>query len=421
MSREGLPVEKRGKVIPSSSAYIEMFFARCLALAGPFGVAVVTARILGPEDRGRYYYVLTLATVVSQIASLGIHSSNSYLVAQRPALLWQIMTNTAWVTLVGGLVAACGVIAFDFAVGEAVHRYVFAAVVMTLGPCTLLFMFLTNLAVAINRSRLFNALVVFASVTSFVAVLAAAFVVPTLNAFLFAAVAASALTCAVAWWSIAKRHFVPWRFDWELLAQGFAFALRAHIAIVIGFLMARMSVVFLRYNETFADLGYWSIAAQIVDALLLLPATVGMLLFPTLARANERDRWSAFMAMLPRIAAVMGIVCLLAGMLADLLIKLVFGVSYAPAAEIVLALLPGVFFLSITSVVSQFLTASGIPWTQVLGWIVGWAVQTALSLVLVKSYGALGLAWAQSASAGLVCCWLAVQALTYSPQRLQRH
>jgi O-antigen/teichoic acid export membrane protein len=100
-------------------------------------------------------------------------------------------------------------------------------------------------------------------------------------------------------------------------------------------------------------------------------------------------------------------------------ITLIFGAAYEPAVDITLALLPGVFFLSVTTVISQFLSACGIPRMQVAAWIVGWIVQIVLSLVLLRFYGVLGLAWAQSACAGLVCVLLAIKALDYSPRRLQ--
>src|SRR3954470_22049057 len=94
--------------------YAEMLAARGFAILGSFGVAILTARMLGPADRGRYYYIITLAAVGVQFASLGIHASNSYLIARTPGLLAQVMTNTAWIAVLGGAAAAAGVLVFDF-------------------------------------------------------------------------------------------------------------------------------------------------------------------------------------------------------------------------------------------------------------------------------------------------------------------
>jgi O-antigen/teichoic acid export membrane protein len=404
---------------PSIRVYAEMFVARAIGMLGPFAVAIITARMLGPEDRGRYYYVLALAAVGAQLASLGIHASNSYLAAKEPDLLPRLLANSVWIALLGGLAAACGIVGFDLAVGEALHREVLAAVVLTVCPLTLLFIYLSNLIVAVGRPHAFNALVIFNSAMWLVASLLAALLAPALNAFLAAAVATGISTCVLGWILLARGFTVPRSFDWDLFVRSIAFAARAHVAALVGFLMARTSVVVLRYNGSFGDLGQWSIAAQITEALLLLPATVGLLLFPALVRAERGERWGDFTSTAVRVGAAMAVVCLLVALVARPAVALIFGAEYQPAAGITLALLPGVFFLSVATVASQFLSTFGIPLLQLAAWIVGWLLQIVLSLALLKPYGALGLAWVQSACAGLACVWLLVLAYGYSPKRFQ--
>jgi O-antigen/teichoic acid export membrane protein len=408
---------------PSIRTYGEMFVARALAMLGPFVVAVITARMLGPEDRGRYFYILTLATVGAQLASCGIYASNSYLVVKDRDLLPRLLSNSVWIALVGGILAAVGVIGFDFAMGEARHREALIAAVLALSPLMLLFLYLSNLLVAIGESKAFNKLVVVNSALWAVTGILAAVLVPTLNAFLAATVVTGALTSALAWILAARGRPVPRTFDWTLFSRSIAFAARAHVAALLGFLMARTAVVVLRYDGTFDEIGQWSIAAQIADALLLLPATVGLLLFPALVGAEEGDRWSEFTSMLVRVGAIMAAICLVVAAIAGPAIKIVFGADYQPAADIMLALLPGIFFLSITTVASQFLSAFGIPLLQLAAWLVSWIMQVALSLAVLRPYGALGLAWVQSGCAGLVCVWLLVLACGYSPRRrhLLRH
>jgi O-antigen/teichoic acid export membrane protein len=314
--------------------YAEMLAARGFAILGSFGVAILTARMLGPVDRGRYYYVITLAAVGVQLASFGIHSSNSYLIARTPSLLAQVITNTAWIAALGGLAAAAGVLAFDFATGEATQDYVFVAVVLLLTPSSLLFMYLSNLAVALNRPRTFNGLVIFGSLASIATAVLAAYPSPSLDSFLFAAVAAAATTCIVAWIVLARGVTIPRSFDTALFYEGIAFALRAHIATLFGFVMVRMSVMMIRQFGDFADLGYWSIAAQIADALLILPATISLLLFPSLVRAEGVMRWNEFKVALSQLSSVMAVLCILAAVAARPAIEIVFGAAYIPAAGI---------------------------------------------------------------------------------------
>lgn len=402
---------------PTIATYLEMFAARCLALTGPLAVAIITARMLGPEERGRYYYVITLATIGAQLASLGIQSSNAVMVARGPNLLPPMLANSAWLGLVLGVVAALGVVMFDVALGDLMHLQEAVIFVFALCPLTLLFLYLSNLAVAINRPRLFNGLVIFNGFVLLAATVAVGSLKPTLDPFLAAVVASGLISCVVAWRLVGRGMRLPWTFDWGLFSRSIAFALRAYMLTLVGFLMARTSVVIIRRANAFADLGYWSIGAQISEALLLLPATLSLLLFPMLVRAEDADRWTEFVSMAKRVGVAMGFICVVAGLLARPAITLGFGEAYEPAVGITLALLPGVFFLSVTSVVSQYLAAFGIPRSQLVAWTVGWAVQIGVSVALVGKYGVLGLAWTQSACAGLVCLWLFVNASHYSPRR----
>jgi len=408
---------RRG-AFPSIGTYFRTFLARSAALLGPVFVAVITARLLGPEDRGRYYYVMTLAAVGLQLASFGIHTSNNFLLSRQPDLLSRILANTRWIGLLSGLAAGAGVLTFEVAIGNSSSMERTAIVVVTLCPLNLLFLYLSNIAIGMNRPYLFNGLMILNSALSVISTAIAALLLAELNSFLVAAIIASALTCIITWVLISRDCVVPWTFDWPLLSEGILFAARAHVTVLVGFLMTRTGVAILRYCDAFADIGYWSIAAQITDGLLMLPSTVGLLLFPALVRAGHAERWIEFTTMAWRIGAVMLVVCVAAAVLAHPFITAVFGFNYVSAADITIALLPSVFFLSVTSIASQFLSAFGIPWTQLAAWIVGWVVQVGLSLFLVGDYGVLGLAWVQSVCSGVVCASLFINTLNYSPQSL---
>jgi O-antigen/teichoic acid export membrane protein len=399
----------------SLNTYAEMLLSRGLAILGSFGVAILTARMLGPADRGRYYYIITLAAVGVQLASFGIHSSNSYLIARTPSLLAQVMANTAWIAVLGGAGAAVGVLVFDFALGDSAPDYVFAAVVLLLAPSSLLFMYLVNLAVALNRPRTFNGLIIFGSVASILFALVAAYPSPSLNRFLFAAVAASVLACGLSWIVLARGTSIPRAFDYSLFYDSIAFALRVHIATLLSFLMARMGVLLIRQSGNFSDLGYWSVAAQIADALLILPGTITLLLFPSLVRAEGAVRWNEFKTTLFQLSAIMAVLCIVAAAVAHPVIEIVFGVAFLPVVALVLALLPSVFFLAVGSVASQFLSASGFPWSQVLAWVFGAVLQAVLSIVLFGRFGVIGLAWIQSGCAAAVCLWLLINSLVSRP------
>jgi O-antigen/teichoic acid export membrane protein len=286
-----------------------------------------------------------------------------------------------------------------------------------LTPSTLLFLYLTNLVVALNRPSAYNGLIIFGSLASIVLAAIVALVSPNLGAFVLAAVVASVGSTLLAWIVLAKGIRLPRQFDTPLFLSGINYALKAHISILLFFLMSRMSIFILRQFGGFGDVGYWSIATQITDAMLILPSTVGLLLFPSLVRADQPDRDREFRTTLVQLSALMAVLCLVAAVLIRPVLLLVFGVAYEPAVVIVYALLPGVFCLAVASVASQFLSAHGYPWSQVLAWIAGAGLQAILSIMLFEKIGVAGLAWVQSGSAAAVCVWLLLSSFKYVRRR----
>jgi O-antigen/teichoic acid export membrane protein len=82
--------------------------------------------------------------------------------------------------------------------------------------------------------------------------------------------------------------------------------------------------------------------------------------------------------------------CALAGILAPYLIPWLMGQPFRPAVPIFLWLLPGVLFLSVITVLSQYLAALGFPWTLPGVWFTGIITLVAGGIPLIEQYGAAG-------------------------------
>ena len=84
-------------------------FVRGLIIAAAFLSSVITARLLGPEGRGIFFYWTTLIVLAVQFGNLGLHSSNTYLLSGGQARLSTLAGNSLWVSLVAGTVLWGGV------------------------------------------------------------------------------------------------------------------------------------------------------------------------------------------------------------------------------------------------------------------------------------------------------------------------
>src|SRR5437773_900396 len=149
--------------------------------------AVITARFLGPEGRGEYFLVLTLAATIAQFGNLGLHSSNTYLVARDRGLLARLVANSFWVSIAAGGGLAAIVVGASYALdlfgGPGNTALWFVAV---LAPLSLFFLLGQNLLLGIGRTFLFNLVEILSSAVIVALQLAAGFFVPTSAGFLAA-------------------------------------------------------------------------------------------------------------------------------------------------------------------------------------------------------------------------------------------
>lgn len=381
--------------------------ARAVAMLGPFGVSILTARLLGPEDRGRYFLIIALAQIAAQIAGLGLHASNSYLVAARRELLGRLVVNSLAVAALVGPLAALLVVCIALgpellALSDVAPTGPIAFMALLITPLSLALLYLTNIAVGVGRVQLFNGLTILSGAWAVGAAALVSLAGGGVLAFLIAAATASAITSALGLVLLLRDAPPLAAFDVPLFREGVAYAFRAYLAALFGFLQLRVGVIALQYNASFADLGQFSIAAQITDALIIVPSTVSLLLFPNLVRAQGADRWQATLTTLIRVSIFMLVLAGVVALATPVAIPLVFGAAYGAAVPLTIALLPSVLIVSMQSILSQFVAAEGFPWGQVRAWMIGFLLAAVLSVWLAEPLSGYGIAIALGISNAVV-------------------
>ena len=365
-------------------------FARIIAMIGPICVSIITARALGAEGRGLYFLVITYAQIAAQFGNLGLHSSNTYLVAAHPERRSAILANSIVVASIGGVLATVPIIAWFGLTDDdtsAAIRYTYL-----LAPLLVMFLLITNIAVAIGQVQLFNALTILSGALALTCAFLAALFDAGTEQFLWAAIIAIFSASVVG--IIALLPHCDWRLrlDFSLLRKGFGYGTRAYLATLAGFLMNRTGVMVLQSQGNLEVVGQFSIAQQIVDALILLPSTVGLLLKPALLRmSNSADRVSTMWRTACILSAIMFVMLAIIGILTPTIVPLVFGIEYQAAVPLVLTFLPSALLMSFIIVVSQFLSAEGFPIAQTVTWFVATAFHIVLSMLLLPEYGALAI------------------------------
>lgn len=378
------------------------FVTRCILIACGIGTSVFTARLLGPAGRGDFFLAMTVGATITQFGSLGFHSSNTFYVARDPALLGGLLANSLWLSLfVGGLLAlgTASLAQFEPRWLNTPVPLVWAGAALAIP--TLFFNLGASLLLGSQRVAAFNILQAANSLFVPPALIAAYLFAATPLSFLLACFAANVTGALLLLWVLLRSVRPVWRFHWDLLRKGIRFAGKAYLICLLGFLLLRMNAFVLKRVCSAEEVGYYSIAAQIADYLWILPTSVGMILFPRLVKQSASS-WNTTQWTLLCVAGCMLAACAACAGLVAWFVQVAYGPIYLESVQITYCILPGVFFYGLTTVVSQFLAARGIPRSVLGSWLTGALALVVMSCIFSQRWGGRGAAVALSAASLLV-------------------
>lgn len=358
--------------------------------------SILTARFLGVEGRGDYFFVTTLTLLLTQFASLGLSSSNTYYVANNTQLLDRLVTNSFWVSVISGFCFSLfAYILFSY-FDISLPRGTWA--ILCLVPSSIFYLLGVNLLVGINKINAYNAFQLFSNIQVVALIVIAGLMKSDVYGFLMASMLgwlAIALVLFIRLKKHANSYIFSLRFDRENFMQTIPYGLKAYITTLIGMLVLKGNVLILRFYFDEEVLGYYSIASQLNDCIGVLPATIGLLLFPSLVRNKDR-KWQEMKNHFYRIVILMIMVCIVAAFAITPFIKIAYGDSFLPAVSVFWWILPAAFFLGGITIFSQFLAAIGFPFQLIGAWGIALMVMLFSSFWLVPKYAAHGAAMSLS-------------------------
>ena len=357
--------------------------------------SIVTARWLGPEGRGILAIVSVVTGLALQFGSLGLHSGNAYFVAQDPRLARGVLGNASVLSLALGTGAGIAAIATFLAeprwfAGVPLVLVVVAAATL---PFHFLNLFLQNALLGMHEVKAFNAFEAAGKVLTFAALVVYLVVFdggPEGTVVLFSSFAVISALAAV----LYCRRRVPFRFSFDraLFARMIPFGLKSYMSCLLAYLVIRSDMLLVNYFLGTAAAGVYSIAAQVADNLLLIPATIGLILLPRIASEAPRNQ-SAVTARVTRHAAlVMTVLCATAWVLAGPVISLLYGPGFREAIPATRWLLPGIWALGMNSILMQHFGGQGMPLVTITAPLVGAVLNLSLNAFVVPRFGIVGAA-----------------------------
>ena len=384
---------------------------RLVILCCVIGSSVIVAHWLGPEGTGALAVLNVTAALALQLGSAGIPSATTYFVAKDRALAAPIWLHGLVFSVAAGALMALGVIAIASASptlfnGVPIGLITVVAVSIPFQLVTLLGL---NLLLAIDRIRLMNvldALSSFLVVTNAIGVLVLWRRNLTTLVWFNQAAAVVVSLIVVAFLARLTRRAGAKVFDVALLKRMLVYGLKFYICIFAGFIIFRLDLLIVNRFRGAQDAGVYAIASQFSFLLIMIPGVIASLLFPRVA--SGRDEPAGYAVEVTRHTSFIMLVVCLGAALVSFVLPLVYGARFADATVQFLILLPGVFFISLESVLVQYFTGTGLPAVIPWFWIITVAFNVGLNLAFVPVFGARAAAINSTASYALIFFLVAI-------------
>ncbi|MFS8084764.1 MAG: oligosaccharide flippase family protein [Acidobacteriota bacterium] len=384
------------------------FGTRLLMLAGLVGSSVIVARWLGPEGLGTLAVLTVTVLLTLQIGSAGLPSANTYFIARDSHNLGTVWANSVVFALVGGSLLASGVVLlaeFRPALFGGVGRNLLIIATISI-PFQLLTLLGLNVLLAMGRIGQLNLL---DSLSAALALVNAVIVLIFMRAKLAMLVAfntGAAVALGLAMLFVAGRMLArqkerrPCQPDFRLLKRMLGYGIKFYISIMASVLIFRVDLLIVNHFRGAAEAGVYAVASQVSFLLMMLPGVIAMLLFPRVA--SEQDPRGEFAIQVTRHASFAMLIMCIAAALGSFVLPLIYGAPFADSTIQLLILLPGVFLVSIESVLVQHFTGTGLPAAIPAFWLLTLAINLGLNLTLVPVFGARGAAATSTLSYALI-------------------
>jgi O-antigen/teichoic acid export membrane protein len=366
--------------------------------------SVLIARYLGPAGKGLFTLVFLLPTLCASLGGMGLGAANVYLLRRGEARLGTLIANSAAVAF-GSAILASTLLAISWPwVGPSVLPGVpptLAVLGLLSLPLALLTDYLLSLLLGAQRLVRYNAV---SLVSNTFTLLAPAVALVAFGAGVRGAVAAKLLASLVTLMLVSRALLSArgadagrLRLDLGALRRALGYGAREHLGNVAMFLSYRADMFFVAAFMGLKAVGIYSIAVMMAEAFLHLPNAVSTVLFPRLA-GKGRDEGAREAARTARVVSTLVATgALLSIPLIVPVLRIAFTSAFLPAAPAFFALVPGVYALSVSKVLSRYFTGTlGQPLLNARAQGTALAVNLPLNLVLIPAYGIVGAAAASS-------------------------
>ena len=374
---------------------------------------VITARWLGPHDRGLFQLLTLLPTTLSNFVKLGIPQASVYFMRRKHASASAVASNSVWMAVVMGsaLAGVCWVWR-DWFLATVLNQCPESLVVPTLVliPFALIQFYLMGVAQAQERFREYNIRQIVPNVLSLVGM----FVVLVVfhMGLVGAVLTQAAIVVFMSLWLTFRVHReapLALRVDGGLLKGMLGFGAKSYVQTLAATLHLRIDQYLIAYLlKSPGEVAFYAIGVNLVSLLLKIPDATGTVLFPRLAASEQRDAHLTTVRVCRNTLFLTALGAIGIAIAGPIGIPLLYGHMFDRAIRPMLILLPGALVMALYQILTRSFTSHAKQEVNIVAAVTALCLNVGLNWFLIPRFGIEGAALANGLSYGTAAMILLV-------------
>jgi O-antigen/teichoic acid export membrane protein len=373
---------------------------------------VITARWLGPHDRGIFQLLFLLPTTLSNFVKLGIPQASVYFMRRKQASASAVASNSVWMAFVmGTLLALVCWYWRDWLLAKILKDSPEQLIIPTLVlvPFALLQFYLMGVAQAQERFHEYNIRQIVPNLLALVGMFVCLVVLHL--GLIGAVLTQSAIVIFMSIWLTVRVHReapLHFRVDGQLLKGMLGFGSKSYVQTLAATLHGRLDQYLIAYLLSPRDVAYYAIGINLASLLLKISDATGTVLFPRLAAADRQEADLATMRVCRHtlFLTMLGVTGL--ALVGPIAIPLLYGSAFQHAVMPLLILLPGVLLMAVYQILTRNFTSRAKQEINIIAALTALGLNVGFNLLLIPRFGINGAAVAHGLSYGTAAIILLV-------------
>ena len=392
-----------GKQVSFSGGVASILATQTILILFQAANGVITARLLGPKGKGLYAMCLLIASIVYLLATFNLQAALTYFAGRRQYSQSSLFSFACLATLFVSLLPAAAL----FLIPHSKLCIIFPGLSSGLWKtiCLLFpFIIFTNLASGLLLGWLMiKAMNILKMVQSalclFITMTLLIYIQRTAQVAICSYIISLIISTVYIVNYLRRRNIsLTKNIDVGMVGCSIIYGAKGFTGSLFQFFNYRFDVFLVNYFLDPVQVGLYTVAVSLGELLWHLPNSIASMLFSKVA--GEKGSYATEkVELIFRLTWLLVALAIIALLLSGKeLITILFGKDFSGAYSALAWLLPGIFFLSMSKVMTGYFNGNGAPQYGSYSSVISFAVTLAADIFLIPRYGIKGAAIASSLS-----------------------